>query len=166
MRVRAAELEPAVRAATVVVLDIVPKDCLQVASDDQDPIKALGLDRLHPALCEGVGARCLDRGANDVDAFSSKDAIEATPVFGVAVVDEESHGRASILEARREVACLLASVPGSVVSAASPPPTAASRSPQPPTCPVEQPSGAPDANSRCTVNFLQGSETSSSRCSR
>ena len=108
MRLRAAEPEPAVRAATVVVLDIVPKNCLQVArSDDQDPIEALGLDCLHPPLCEGVGARCLDRGANDVDAIGSEDHIEATTVLRITVVDEESHGRASILEAHREVACLL-----------------------------------------------------------
>jgi hypothetical protein len=78
MRLRAAKLEPAVRAATVVVLDIVPKDCLQVARpDDQHPIEAFGLDRLHPSLCEGVGAGCLDRGANDVDAACSEDHIEA-----------------------------------------------------------------------------------------
>ena len=45
MRLRAPELEPTVRAATVVVLDIVPKDRLQVArSDDQDPIEALGFE--------------------------------------------------------------------------------------------------------------------------
>jgi hypothetical protein len=108
MRPRTPEVQPAVRAATVVVLGIVPKDCLQMArSDDQDPIEALGLDRLHPTLCEGVGARCCDRGSNDIDASSSEDLIEATAVLGIAVVDEESHGRASILEAHREVAPLL-----------------------------------------------------------
>lgn len=97
MRLRTPELKPAVRAAKVVVLGIVPKDCLQVArSDDQDPIEALGLDRLHPPLCEGVGARCHDRDANDIDAISSEDHVEATAVLGVAVVDEKSHGLASV----------------------------------------------------------------------
>ena len=56
MQLRAAELEPTVRAAAVVVFNVLLKDCSEVArSDDQDPIEALGLDRLHPPLCEGVG---------------------------------------------------------------------------------------------------------------
>jgi hypothetical protein len=108
MRLRTPELQPAVRAATVVVMGMVPKDCLQVArSDDQDPIEALGPDRLYPPFCEGVGARCPDRSANDIDAIGSEDRIEAVAVLGIAIVDEESHGRASILEADREVACPL-----------------------------------------------------------
>ena len=108
MRLRTPELEPAVRAAAVVVLNVLLKDCSEVTrSDDQDPVEAFGLDRFHPSLCEGVGAGCLDRGPNYADAVSSKDSIEAAAVLGVAVVDEESHGRASILEAHREVACLL-----------------------------------------------------------
>jgi hypothetical protein len=112
--------EPAVWAATVVVLDIVPKDCLQVAeSSDQHPIEAFGLDRLHPSLCEGVGSRCLDRGANDVDTFSSEDTIETTAVLGIAIVDEESHGLGSILPAHREVAGLL-SDPGRVGTSGAP----------------------------------------------
>lgn len=102
MRLRAPKLKPTVRSATVVVLGIVPKDCLQVArSSDQDPIEALGLDRFHPSLCEGVGARCPYRGADNVDAVGSKDHIEAPAVLGVAVVDEESHRLGPIFQTHR-----------------------------------------------------------------
>jgi hypothetical protein len=108
MRLRAPEFQPAVRTAIVVMLEVVSKDCLHVArSDDQDPIEAFGLDRLHPPLCEGVGARCLDRRADDIDTLSYEDHIEATAVLDVPIVDEESHGRASILQAHGEVAGLL-----------------------------------------------------------
>jgi hypothetical protein len=97
-----------VRAATVVVMGTVPKHCLQVArSDDQDPIEALGLDRLYAPFCEGVGARCPDRGANEIDAIGSEDRIEAATVLGIAIVDDESHLLGPILQAHREVACLL-----------------------------------------------------------
>ena len=66
-----------------------------------------------------LGARCLDRSANDVDAVSSEDAVEATAVLGVAVVDKESHGFGSILPAHREVASLLGD-PGRVGTSGAP----------------------------------------------
>jgi hypothetical protein len=59
-RLRAAELQPAVGAATIVVLDIVPKDCVQVArSNDQHPIEAFGLDSLHPCSVKALARRAL-----------------------------------------------------------------------------------------------------------
>jgi hypothetical protein len=49
--VRRLKLERPVETVPVVVLDIDPKDPLQMAApNDQQPVQALGADRPHPAL--------------------------------------------------------------------------------------------------------------------
>ena len=59
-RIRRLQHERPVRTVAVVMLDVDPKDPLQVATaDDQGPVEALGADRPDPALGVGVRPGCL-----------------------------------------------------------------------------------------------------------
>ena len=61
-RIRRLQHERLVGTVAVVMLDVDPKDPLQVATaDDQGPVEALGADRPDPALGVGVRPGCLHR---------------------------------------------------------------------------------------------------------
>jgi hypothetical protein len=60
--IRRLQHERPVGTVLVVMLDIDPKDPLQVATaNDQEPVEALGADRPDPALCVRVRLGCLHR---------------------------------------------------------------------------------------------------------
>ena len=61
-RIRCLQHERPVGTVAVVMLDIDPKDPLQVATaNNQEPVEALGADRPDPALCVRVRLGCLPR---------------------------------------------------------------------------------------------------------
>src|SRR6266516_4107535 len=78
-----------------------------VAADDQEPVEALAADAAGPALDVRVRVRRSDRRADDPDAFAGEDGIERRRELAVAVVDEEAHLAATIVEVDQQVARLL-----------------------------------------------------------
>jgi hypothetical protein len=61
-RIRRLQHERPVGTAAVAMLNVDPKDPLQVATaNDQEPVEALGADRPDPALCVRVRLGCLHR---------------------------------------------------------------------------------------------------------
>ena len=75
----------------VVVREVFSEHYVQMAFVvDEQVIGALAAQCADPALADRVCPRGLDRGFDDLDAFSVKDGIEAGGVLGVTVSDEES----------------------------------------------------------------------------
>src|ERR687896_497005 len=112
--VRNAEANASMRAVAVVVVHVSPQHALKVtARKDEEPVKALTPDRSHPALGERVCLRCSDRSLDDADPLGSKDAVEDGGKLGVAIVDEQAHGRRPVVQAEDEVASLLGD-PGTI----------------------------------------------------
>jgi hypothetical protein len=80
-------LEVAVRAMAVVMANVDLEDALEVATgEDRQPVQALGPDRSDPSLAEGVGTRCPDGSADDLEPLDYEHLIERTAELGVAVM--------------------------------------------------------------------------------
>ena len=76
-RDRRSELQAAVWALSVVVLDEDAKGVFEgAAADDQEPVEAFVSDGAHEALGVGVRLRRTDRGLDDGDAFAAEDFVE------------------------------------------------------------------------------------------
>jgi hypothetical protein len=74
----------------VVVPGIAPKDALEMSCiDDEKMIQALGPDRPHEPLGEGIRVRCPEWGSQDLGAFGPKDLVEARHELRVAITDKE-----------------------------------------------------------------------------
>jgi hypothetical protein len=81
------------RPMLVVVAAVDAEHVLEMtAPDDEGPVEAVGADRAHPTLREGVRVRGLNWRADDLDALGAEDLIEGVGELGVAIVDEESEG--------------------------------------------------------------------------
>jgi hypothetical protein len=92
----------------VEMLDVGPKDLLQVAAaDEQQPVQALGTDGPHPAL--GVRVRCgRPDGRHQHRATLRADhVVEAAGELRVMVADKEAHLSSSLPEHQQQVAGLL-----------------------------------------------------------
>ncbi len=86
------EVESSVRSCAVVVVDIGAEDARKVPStEDECPVQALGADRSHPALGEGVGLRSPERSEDRASALGPKHLVEGAAVLRVPVMDEEPH---------------------------------------------------------------------------
>jgi hypothetical protein len=97
-----------VGTVAVVVLDVDPKDLLEVAaSDDQQPVQTLGPDRPHPALGVRVRRGCPHRRAEHLATVRAEDLVETAAELGVPVVDKEAHLPAPLAQDQQEVAGLL-----------------------------------------------------------
>src|SRR4030095_16735330 len=80
-----------VGTVAVVMLDVDPKDLLEVAAtDDQQPVQALGPDRAHPALGVGVHRGCPHRRAEHLTTLRAEHLVETAAELGVPVVDKEA----------------------------------------------------------------------------
>ena len=77
-----------------VVMDhVLGQELFQMSvAEDQHPVEALTTNRPDEPLGEGIGSRCSHRGADDPDAVSSEDLVEARGELGVPVADEEPDG--------------------------------------------------------------------------
>jgi hypothetical protein len=74
----------------VVVAVVAAEHVLELAAaDDEDPVEAVGANRAHPALGEGVCVRSLNWRADHLDAFRPEDLVERAAELRVAIMDEE-----------------------------------------------------------------------------
>src|SRR5664280_1020193 len=97
-----------VRPVAVVVSHVLLQDSFEVpAAENQHPVKALTADGADEALGEGVCSGSPDRCANDADAVSSEDLVEARSELGVSVTDQELDGMDPILQCHGQVPRLL-----------------------------------------------------------
>jgi hypothetical protein len=97
-----------VGTVAVVMLDVDPKDLLEVAApDDQQPVQTLGPDRPHPALGVGVRRGRPHRRAEHLTTVRAEDLVEPAAELGVPVVDKEAHLPAPLAQHQQEVAGLL-----------------------------------------------------------
>jgi hypothetical protein len=84
------ERERAMRPLRVVVAGLGAEHVLEVAaSEDEQPVEALGADGAHEPLREGVGLWRTDRGVDRLNAFAAEHLVEAVAELGVSVVDQE-----------------------------------------------------------------------------
>ena len=81
------------------------------ATDDEDPIEALGADGPHPAFGVGVRVWRLERRADHLDPLGAEDLVEGVAELLVAIVNEESEGL--VLSAFHEEVARLLRHPGS-----------------------------------------------------
>ncbi len=84
------------RPVLVVVAAVDAEHLLEMAAaEDEDPVEAVGANRTHPTLGEGVGVRGLNWRADDLDALRPEDLVEGVAELRVAIVDEEPTGCSS-----------------------------------------------------------------------
>ena len=89
----------------VVVLYVDLQDRAQMSlAEDEDPIEALGADGPDETLGVGVGLLSQPGGAEDFDALSSEDLVEAGGEAFVPVLDEIADGLVSTLPDLGEIA--------------------------------------------------------------
>ena len=87
----------------VVMLNVDPKDLLQVAApNDQQPVQALGPDHADPALGIGVGVGCLHRRDAHVSAVRTKDVVERAGELGVAVAEQDPQLSRSLVSQQQQ----------------------------------------------------------------
>src|SRR6266516_4854439 len=58
-------------------------------AEDEDAVEAVGANRAHPTLGEGVRVRGLNWRADDLDALGVEDLVEGVAELRVAIMDEE-----------------------------------------------------------------------------
>jgi hypothetical protein len=106
--IRRLQPERPVRPVSVIVLDVDPQHLLEVpASEDQQPVQALGPYRPDPALRMGVRVRCLHRRDEHLGALSAEHVVEAAGELRVAVAQHEAPPSSSLAEHQQQVAGLL-----------------------------------------------------------
>jgi len=89
--IRRLQPERPVWAMGVVVLEVDPKDLLEVAApDDQQPVQALGPDRPDPAFRMGVRVRRLHRRQHHLGALGAEYVVEAAGELRVVVAQHEA----------------------------------------------------------------------------
>src|SRR5439155_16596836 len=76
-------------------------------SEDQDPIQAFAANRADKAFRVGIGAGCLDRGADHAQSFGSEHLVECAGELRVAIADQETPIRDATAHGHYQVACLL-----------------------------------------------------------
>jgi hypothetical protein len=97
-----------VRTVVVVVLHEFDEHSLElVPIEDQHPVKALPANGAHETFGHRIGPRSLQWGANDLDAFTAEDFIEAGGELCITVTDEVAERPRSLGEDPDELASLL-----------------------------------------------------------
>jgi hypothetical protein len=102
------EVDPAVRALAVIVLDELAKDAVGLAlAADEHPVQALGPCWAHKSFCERVRPRrpngCLDNSS----AGRAEYFVKGPDELGVPIADQEADGSGLVFEGRCEVPGLL-----------------------------------------------------------
>ena len=101
-------IERSVGAVRVVVLDVLPKHCREVArSTDQEVVEAFAAQGADEAFGDGVRPRCSDRGAEDADVGAGEHGVEGGGELAVPVADQELELLGAVAEIQQEVAGLL-----------------------------------------------------------
>jgi hypothetical protein len=102
------EVEHPVRPPAAVLADVDAEDLLELAAaDDQQPVEALTAEASNPALDVRVRVRRPEGRPDDPDASAIKDPFERCRELAVAVVDQEPHLEAAIVEFHQQVVRLL-----------------------------------------------------------
>jgi hypothetical protein len=97
-----------VGTVAVVVLDVDPKDLLQVATaNDQKPVQALGPDRPHPALRVRVRPGRLHGRQEHLGTVRAEHVVEAAAELRVPIVQHEAGPSALFAQHQQQVAGLL-----------------------------------------------------------
>ena len=92
----------------VVVLDVDPKDLLEVAApNNQQPVQALGTDRAHPALRVGVRSGCPHRRNEHPGSLRAEHIAEPAAELRVVVTHDEACPPPSFSQDQQQVAGLL-----------------------------------------------------------
>jgi hypothetical protein len=92
--IRRLQPERPVSTVGVVVLDVDPKDLLEVAApDDQQLVQALGAHRPDPAFRMGVRVRRLHRRQQDLGALEAEHVVEAAGELRVVVAQPKRNRR-------------------------------------------------------------------------
>ena len=98
----------AVRAVRVVVLDVLPQHCRDVAlSADQEEVEAFAPQGANEAFRDRVRARCSYRGADDADGGAGEYRVEGSGELAVSVADQEPEPVGVVAEVHEQVAGLL-----------------------------------------------------------
>jgi hypothetical protein len=94
---RRRESESAMRAMSVVVLDVHTEDALKLAlAEDEDPVEALATDRADEPLGERIRLRRLEGRSDDLDPLAPEDLIERLAELAVAIVDQKTRRRGPV----------------------------------------------------------------------
>jgi hypothetical protein len=88
--------------------------------EDQQVIQAFFPDAAHPPLSIGVGIWCMIGGQHVFDSFGGKHHIKGRRKLGITVVQEKAHGSPLVLQLPHQLARLLTSPIGLLVSRCSP----------------------------------------------
>jgi hypothetical protein len=108
VRDRYLEVDPAVRALAVVVLDELPEHPVEVAfAPDEQPVQALGSCGADEAFGDRVRLRRPDGCLDDPGPGRAHHLVEGPDELGVPVADQGAEGSALVLEGRYEVPGLL-----------------------------------------------------------
>jgi hypothetical protein len=101
-------------AVGVVVRNLDPQELRQMtATNDQQPVQALGAHRPNPALGVGVRVGCLHRRQQHLGTRRTEHVVEAAAELRVTIADEEAQPASSFPEHQEQVAGLLGD-PGGV----------------------------------------------------
>ncbi len=112
--VRRLELERPVWTVPVVVLDVDPKDLLQMAApDEQQPIQALGAGGADPPFCVRVRGRRPHGRHQHLGTLRAEHVVEAAGELRVPVADQEAYLPSPLPQHQQQVAGLLGD-PGAV----------------------------------------------------
>src|SRR4051812_24410207 len=107
-RIWGLEVECAMRPPPVVVAHIGAEHVLKLAAtEDQEPVEALAANSADPALDVRVRVRGANRRTDDPDTCALEQPIEGRGELAIAVMDEEAHLAAAIVEVDQQVARLL-----------------------------------------------------------
>ena len=102
------EVDPAVRAFAVVVLDELAEHAVEMAlAPYEHPVQALGPCCAHKTFGERVRLGDPDRCPDDPDAGRPHHLVEGPYELGVPVADQEAEGSALVFEGRYKVPGLL-----------------------------------------------------------
>ena len=101
---RHVKVDAAVRAAGVVVVNVVGQDPFEVSSVPyQDPIQAFGADGAYPAFGVGVRLRRPRWGPERLDAGRGENCIERRGELAVAIADQEPELGGALVEVHQQI---------------------------------------------------------------
>jgi hypothetical protein len=97
--IRGFQSERPVRTMGVVMGGVDPQDLLQVAaSDDQQPVQALGTDGADPPLGVGVGVGCLHRRQEHLGTVRAEDVAEPAAELRVTIAQHKAEPASLLLQ--------------------------------------------------------------------
>src|SRR4051812_2331036 len=101
-------MQRAVRTMPVVVIDVLPQHCSEVAgSDDQEVVEAFTAQGADETFRDRIRPGCPDRGVDDADVGAGEYGVEGGGELAVPVADQEPEPVGAVAEVHQQVAGLL-----------------------------------------------------------